>query len=339
MKALVCETPGRLLLGNRKYPVCEPGWAIVRPAFVGICGTDFHIFKGQHPFLEYPRIIGHELSGTIVETRGSRHKIGDRVVVNPYISCGECRPCIGGNRNCCIKIRVLGVHTDGGIADAFAVPEQNLYPVGGLSLRDAAMVEFLAIGAHAVRRGNVTAGQHVAVVGAGPIGLGTGLFARIAGAHVTFLDINKPRLAFATDKLKFSPGIRVAAETLVAEAETRTNGALFDVVFDATGNAASMESGFQIVGASGRYVLVSVVKDRISFADPLFHAREMTLLASRNANEVDFVHVMASMQAGHIPTHLLHTHTAGLEEAATAIPSWLNQPDNVVKAMIEMPGN
>ena len=337
MQALVCEAPGRLALSRRPDPVCEPGWAVVRPAFIGVCGTDFHIYKGLHPFLAYPRIIGHELSGTIVETRGGRLKARDRVVVNPYISCGECRACAGGNRNCCTKISVLGVHRDGGMAEAFAVPEENLLLAGDLSPRDAAMVEFLAIGAHAVRRGAVSPGLAVAVVGAGPIGLGAGLFARIAGAEVTFFDINAERLAFAAEKLGFRPGIRVEAGTLIGQANERTGGGMFDVVFDATGKAASMEQGFELVGAAGRYVLVSVVKDRISFADPLFHAREMTLLGSRNANSVDFAHVMDCMARELVPTGLLHTHTASLADAAAAIPAWLEQPASVVKAMIEVP--
>ena len=325
------------MLSFRPDPVCEPGWAVVRPAFIGVCGTDFHIYKGLHPFLAYPRIIGHELSGTVVETRGDRLKAGDRVVVNPYISCGACRACKGGNRNCCVAISVLGVHADGGMAEAFAVPEGNLHRAGDLSPRDAAMVEFLAIGAHAVRRGGVAPGERVAVAGAGPIGLGVGLFARIAGADVTFLDINPARLAFAAGKLGFDQGIPVEAGGAVAQAMERTGGELFDAVFDATGKAVSMEGGFELTGAAGRYVLVSVVKDRISFADPLFHAREMTLLGSRNATDADFAHVMASMAGGRIPTGLLHTHTATLDDAATAIPAWLEQPGSVVKAMIAVP--
>jgi 2-desacetyl-2-hydroxyethyl bacteriochlorophyllide A dehydrogenase len=336
VKALVCEAPHVLALHDRPEPTRPHGWAIVAPSFVGVCGTDFHIYEGLHPFLQYPRVIGHEIAGTILEcSPEGRFRAGERVVVNPYISCGDCRACNAGKPNCCVRIRVLGVHTDGAMTQAFAIPEINLYPAGDLSPRDASMVEFLAIGAHAVRRGAVGGGMKVAVVGAGPIGLGVGIFARLAGADVTFADMNTVRLSFARDRLGFSRSLEAGA-SLLERAEADTQGLLYDVVFDATGKAVSMERGFDLVGAGGSYVFVSIVKDRISFADPLFHAREMTLLASRNATARDFEQVMAAMGAGHVPTDALNTHTAGLETAAEAIPLWLQTPDQVIKAMIKV---
>ncbi|TIV29792.1 MAG: dehydrogenase, partial [Mesorhizobium sp.] len=164
----------------------QPGWARVAVSHVGICGTDYHIFEGKHPFLAYPRIMGHEVSGTIVEKgEGIDLAVGEPVIINPYLSCGQCIACRHGKPNCCVKIEVLGVHRDGAMCDEILVPAQNLYPANGLSLADAAAVEFLAIGAHAVRRSSATPGQRTLVIGAGPIGLGTAIFARIAGLDVS----------------------------------------------------------------------------------------------------------------------------------------------------------
>lgn len=338
MEALVCKAPFSLALVDRDDPACPEGWVRVQPGFVGVCGTDFHIYEGLHPFLAYPLVIGHEVAGTVSETPvGSRLRSGQRVVVNPYIACGHCGACHAGKPNCCVSIKVLGVHTDGALAGSLVVPEANLYSADDLSARDAAMVEFLAIGAHAVRRGAVAPGARVAVVGAGPIGFGVALFATLRGADVTLIDVNATRLAFASGVLTNVRTLRAGA-SLVSDAELETGGRLYDLVFDATGNTGSMERGFHLVGAGGGYVFVSVVKDHISFADPLFHAREMTLWASRNATGEDFATVMAAMREGRIPTDRLNTHVAELAEAAEAIPRWLKTPDQVFKAIIRVAG-
>ncbi|MCV0427951.1 MAG: alcohol dehydrogenase catalytic domain-containing protein, partial [Roseibium sp.] len=130
MSCAICLEPGKLALQSRPLPTeANDGWLLVDIAAVGICGTDYHIFQGKHPFLAYPRVIGHELSGTIA----SGPRAGELVVVNPYLSCGTCRACGRGNPNCCSHIEVLGVHRDGGMCARIAVPEQNLYPAAGLT--------------------------------------------------------------------------------------------------------------------------------------------------------------------------------------------------------------
>ncbi|WP_292238580.1 alcohol dehydrogenase catalytic domain-containing protein, partial [Mesorhizobium sp.] len=206
MKAVVCRSPGDLVLEDRAEPGAPPpGWARIAVSHVGICGTDYHIFEGKHPFLAYPRIMGHEVSGTVVERgEGVELAIGEPVIINPYLACGKCVACRHGKPNCCVQIEVLGVHRDGAMCDEILVPAQNLYPANGLSLADAAAVEFLAIGAHAVRRSLSAPGQRTLVIGAGPIGLGTALFARIAGLDVSLLDMSTERLDFAESELGFA---------------------------------------------------------------------------------------------------------------------------------------
>ena len=146
-------------------------------------GTDFHIFEGSHPYLEYPRVLGHELSGEVLEApKGSVLQAGQIVVVNPYVSCGVCIACRNGKPNCCVRIAVLGVHRDGGMCERISVPDRNLYPAGSLTFDEAASVEFLAIGAHAVARAGLGEGASTLVIGAGPIGLGAALFASASRA-------------------------------------------------------------------------------------------------------------------------------------------------------------
>jgi 2-desacetyl-2-hydroxyethyl bacteriochlorophyllide A dehydrogenase len=336
MRAIACEAPGRLALVSRPQPSPGAGEVLVRIRRVGICGTDFHIFEGKHPFLDYPRIMGHELSGTVaMAPAGSRLSEGQPVYIVPYLSCGHCSACRKGLTNCCRNIAVLGVHRDGGMAEFVAVPEANVVPTGDISLDDAAMIEFLAIGAHGVRRGRIDASDAVLVVGAGPIGMGAIIFAKARGSHVTVMDSRPDRLGFTTEKLDADEAV-VAAEDAERRLSDITGRDFFDVVIDATGNAAAMQRGFGFVGHGGRYVLVSVVRDAISFSDPEFHKRETTLLASRNAQPEDFAEVVRQMIAGNVPTRALNTHRGPIEETPSLLPSWMRPESGVIKAILEV---
>ncbi|MES0030927.1 zinc-binding alcohol dehydrogenase family protein [Mesorhizobium sp. M0040] len=337
MKAVVCRSPGELVLEDRPAPGAPPaGWALVAVSHVGICGTDYHIFEGKHPFLAYPRIMGHEVSGTVIEVGEDVDlAVGEAVIVNPYLACGKCIACRQGKPNCCVRIEVLGVHRDGAMCEQILVPAQNLYPANGLSLADAAAVEFLAIGAHAVRRSLADPGARTLVIGAGPIGLGTALFARIAGLDVTLLDMSAERLGFAESELGFATldGSRGTAADLVREA---TGGDGFDVVFDATGNTRSVQSAFAHVAHGGALVLVSVVKDDIAFSDPEFHKREMMLIGSRNALRADFDHVAASIRNGALPLAKLVTHRTTLGETPHDLARWAHEKSGLIKAVIQV---
>jgi len=336
MKAVACRSPGELVLEDRPEPGAPPpGWALVAVSHVGICGTDYHIFEGKHPFLAYPRVLGHEVSGTVVEAgEGVALGAGETVVVNPYLACGHCVACRQGKPNCCVAIEVLGVHRDGAMCERILVPARNLYPANGLSLADAAAVEFLAIGAHAVSRSLAASGSRTLVIGAGPIGLGTAVFARIAGLGVSLLDMSDERLSFAARELGFT-GIDGKGD-VAAQVRAATSGDGFDVVFDATGNAASMQSAFAHVAHGGTLVLVSVVKDAISFSDPEFHKREMTLVGSRNALAEDFEHVAASMRAGKVPLAKLVTHRTTLAGTPRDLAHWADEKTGLIKAVIEV---
>lgn len=331
--ALVCQQPGELRLERRRAPVRGENEVLVRPRRVGICGTDYHIVEGKHPFLRYPRVMGHELAVEVVEApAGSSFAAGEICVVNPYISCGQCVACRAGKPNCCVRIAVLGVHTDGGMATLLTLPVTNLVKSHGLAMDACAAVEFLSIGAHAVRRAGASERDRALVIGAGPIGLGVALFASQSGAAVTLTDIDATRLAAAGSLLGVSTF--AGGDGAVERALGLTSGEGFDIVFDATGNPRSMERGFDFVAHGGRYVMVGVVKSAISFDDSDFHRKEMTLFASRNATMTDFEEVISAIEQGRVEIDRWITHRTTLANAIREIPNWAIQKTGLIKAMI-----
>lgn len=323
MHQIVLEQPGHF--AQRDAPPPTPGAheALVRIRRVGVCGTDYHAFEGHQPFFTYPRILGHELSGEVAgvpeHSRGLHP--GDRVAVEPYLNCGECRACRAGKRNCCERLRVLGVHTDGGMQALLAVPVDHLHKSERLTLDQLALVEPLSIGAHAVVRSGLRKGEAVLVIGAGPIGLAVTQFAVAAGGRVRVLEIKPVRREFAA---------RFGVEVL-----ERADDQLADVVFDATGNAKSMQQSLSRVAHGGRLVFVGLVQSKVAIDDPLFHRREITLLASRNSLN-DFPGIIRMIEQGRLNTAPWITHRLSLAEVPTRF-STLPRETNCIKAMIEIP--
>ncbi|MCX5496138.1 zinc-binding alcohol dehydrogenase family protein [Kaistia dalseonensis] len=336
MKALRCDEPGKLSIIDRDKPVAGTGEVLVRIRNVGICGTDYHIFHGNQPYLDYPRVIGHELGGEVVSApAGSTLHIGQTVSIEPYIYCGHCRACRLGRTNCCQNLAVLGVHKDGGACDYVVVPERNVVPADGLSTREAAMVEFLAIGAHGVRRSGATAQSRVAIVGAGPIGISAAVFCKARGADVSVIDRNTRRLAFCESELGVDR-VFEGSDDIRERLAKATDGEFYDIVIDATGSPAAMQAGFAYVGHGGSYVLLSIVRADITFNDPEFHKRETTLLGSRNATRADFETVLDAMRTGKVPTEALATHAGALVDAPGLIPGWSKPESGVIKAILEV---
>ncbi|RZJ06825.1 MAG: zinc-binding alcohol dehydrogenase family protein [Rubrivivax sp.] len=313
----------------------QPGEVLLRVKRVGVCGTDLHIFTGNQPYLAYPRVMGHELSGVVEEAEpGDGLVPGDAVYVMPYLSCGECIACRQGKTNCCTRIQVLGVHRDGAFAEYVSVPRRFVGSASGITLDQAAMLEFLAIGAHAVRRGDVKPRQRVLVVGAGPIGLGVMLFAKLRGAVVTAIDGRADRLTFAQKHMGAAHVVPLG-DGDEAELSRLTDAEFFDVVFDATGNRHAMERGFRFIAHGGSYVLVSIVQGELTFSDPEFHKREMTLMGSRNATLEDFETVLRAMRDGLVPDAALATHRMALSEVPTSFAKLLDPTQGVIKAIVE----
>ncbi|OCX50287.1 alcohol dehydrogenase [Mucilaginibacter sp. PPCGB 2223] len=337
MKTLVCTTPGSFEYQQGIKPVLTPGHAIIKINRIGICGTDLHAFEGTQPFFSYPRILGHELGGELIDFDDAPgFTKGEAVTFIPYFNCGVCIACRSGKPNCCSNIKVFGVHIDGGMAEYVSVPSYSLIHGEGLSTDELALVEPLAIGAHGVRRADVQPGEFVLVVGAGPIGLGIMEFARIAGAQVIAMDINENRLDFCKNKLKVHHTINPLSQDVDEELKRITNNDYPTVVIDATGNLKAITNAFQYMAHGARYVLVGLQKGEISFSHPEFHKREATLMSSRNATRADFEHVIASMKKGLVdPTNYI-THRVDFDQVKDDFANWLDPVNGVIKAMVSL---
>ena len=334
MKALVCTTPRQFDYINTEIPAPAKGETLLKIERIGICGTDLHAFEGTQPYFNYPRILGHELAATIVETKAIGFTAGDKVTIIPYMHCGNCIACNSGKNNCCVNMRVFGVHIDGGMREFVTVPNHALLKSKGLSLDELALVEPLAIGAHAVKRAAVTKGEFVLVIGAGPIGLGIAQFAGIAGAHVIVVDVNDDRLQFCSTHVGVEHIINPLKQDVMEALKLITSNNMPTVVIDATGNLDAINNAFVYLAHGGRYVLVGLQKEQISFSHPEFHKREATLMSSRNANVSDFEHVMESIKNGLVQPANYITHKVAFDEVATQFESLLDPNSKVVKAVV-----
>jgi 2-desacetyl-2-hydroxyethyl bacteriochlorophyllide A dehydrogenase len=337
MKVLICKTPGVLEYGTRPEPVATPGRAIIRIKRIGICGTDLHAFEGTQPFFNYPRILGHELAGELVDPGGAAgFRQGETVTFIPYFSCGRCVACRAGKPNCCAHIQVCGVHVDGGMAAYLSVPCEALVHGEDLGFDELALVEPLSIGAHGVRRADIKQGETVLVVGAGPIGLGAMQFAGIAGAKVIAMDVNDQRLAFSREKLGVSHTINAIKDSVTERLAEITRGDMAEVVIDATGNLKAINGAFPYIAHGGRYVLIGLQKGDVSFSHPEFHKREATLMSSRNATREDFMQVIKALKQGRVDPKTYITHRVTFEQVTDEFPRWLDPAYGVIKAMVEI---
>ena len=215
MQAIVLQKPQQFETIEIAEPAApQSGEALVRVHRVGICGTDISGYLGKFPFYSYPRIPGHELGVEVLAVGAdvANVKPGDRCSVEPYINCQTCYSCRHDRPNCCQNLRVLGVHTDGGMRPRFIVPARKLHVSTKLSLEQLALVETLAIGCHAVNRAAPRADEHVLVIGAGPIGLSVLEFVRLTGAKITVLDLNAQRLEFCRRMLGIENTVQPAAD-------------------------------------------------------------------------------------------------------------------------------
>ena len=336
MKTLICEKPGKFIYAQNAMPVPGKGEVLIKIRKVGICGTDIHAFAGNQPFFEYPRILGHELSGEIMEVSSSTEfSVGDKVAIIPYLNCGRCNACKMGKTNCCQSLKVLGVHVDGGMCDFICVPGENLLPAGELHEEEIAIIEPLAIGAHAIRRAGEINGKTIAVVGCGPIGMGIVAQAKINGARTIVLDVQQDRLEVARNDFGADYVINIQNNP-IEELREATDGCMADIVFDATGNKGALESGHQFMGHGGTYVLVGLYKDSLQFHHPSIHAKETTLLCSRNATREDFVNVMRNLREKSIPTDSYITHRIPFEELADQFDKLSDPSERAIKAVVSM---
>src|SRR5271170_1615543 len=321
VQQVVLIEPGVLSWRDVPRPSRSQGEALFAIQRIGVCGSDFHAFAGRHPAYVYPRVLGHELSGVVLEAPKNdlRIKVGDRCAVDPYVDCGECDACRAGRSNCCERLQVLGVHRDGGMQDIVSVPLRLLHSSNELSLDQLALVETLGIGAHAVARAGLRAGELAIVVGGGPIGLGAALFAHEAGAQVIVIEKSKDRRVFAE---------RQGWKTLSPSKEV-----LGDVVFDATGSAAVMADSLNRVSVGGKLVFVGLTSDPVPLNDALFHKREVTLFASRNSAG-QFPRIIKMLEEGKIQIDEWITERLVLADLPGQFAMLVDRP-HLIKAIID----
>jgi len=335
MKVLTCITPGDLQYGEQEKPNLTPGHAIIKIKRIGICGTDLHAFEGTQPYFSYPRILGHELSGELVEfDNAPGFTVGERVTFIPYFNCGHCIACKMKHPNACVNIKVCGVHVDGGMVDYLSVPSASLIHGNGLSYDELALIEPLAIGAHGVSRAGIQKDEFVLIIGAGPIGLGTMEFARIAGAKVIAMDVNAQRLQFCKDKLAIPHVVNAMDANVLEQIQEITSGNMATVVIDATGNLKAINQGLYYLAHGGRYVLIGLQKGDLQFNHPEFHKRETTLMSSRNALREDFDQVIEAMKQQRVQPENYITHRVNFEHLKDEMANLLNPISGVIKAMV-----
>ena len=342
MKAIRLTAPQNFEMCEVEEPSSPgPGEALIRTVRMGICGTDVSCYLGKFPFFDYPRIPGHELGVEILEVgEGVKNvKPGDRCSVEPYLNCGQCHACRKGKGNCCENLKVFGVMMNGGLCERSIIRADKLHPSTQLSFEQLALVETLAIGCHASNRGNAGPEDHVLIIGAGPIGLSTLEFNRLTGAKVTVMDMSEDRLAFCRENYGIQNLITFKGDgSEIEHMRQITNGSLYDVVTDATGNNHSMSNALEYVAFSGALVYVGITTEQIYFPHPALHRREIDLLASRNALPEDFPEIIGLIEEGTINTDPWITHRIKMDQVIDKFESLIHPDSGVLKAIIELDG-
>jgi len=335
MKALFTTAPGQMKLRDVEPPQ-RPGQgeALLKVEAVGICGSDYALFGGKHPYSRFPNVQGHEFSARVVEygphTKGSV-PVGSRVAVEPLVACGHCYPCTQGRYNCCVSLEIIGVHSNGAFQQYLNVPAPLLHDAKDLDAELAAFVEPMTIALQAVHRADVRAGEHVFVVGAGPIGQALLLALRGYGVRGAISDLVESRLRTASAN---GADLTVDGRSDVASAlSTWTGGQGPSVIFDASGSVRAVRQAFDIVAAAGRIVIVGISGNELSVPMNTYTRKELTVFGSRNSARM-FPEAIATVSRFKDEIRSVISHRIGLEDVQSTIELALSRPDQVEKAIV-----
>ena len=320
MRQAVIEAPEVVALREGELPEPGPGDVRVRPAAVGICGSDLHALEGAHPFIDLPVVPGHEVAGTVeaVGAAVQRWTPGDRVLLEPNLVCGRCLHCTSGRYNLCERLRVVGCQAAGAMADAFVSPADRFHRVStGMTMAAAALVEPLSTGTHAVRIAGDLTGAAVAILGAGSIGLLTMLAARAAGAdRIAVTDLSERKRARALEL-----GASLAVDGRAADAVKTIRDGLPtrpDVVFDCVSTQSSIGQAVALALNGGTVVVVGVPRSAVEVPLPLVQDRELRIQGTAMYVEQDVLRAIELIERGRVPAEELITATFGLAEAPAA---------------------
>lgn len=336
MKALFITAPGCTEVRDIAMPRPAPHEVLLRVRRVGFCGTDLNTFLGKNPLVTLPRIPGHEIAATIEEVGSEvplEFPIGAAVTLSPYTNCGHCPACRRGRPNACQFNQTLGVQRDGALTAYIAVPWRRLYRSGRLSLESLALVEPLAVGFHAVARGEVASSDTVAVLGCGAVGLGAVAGAAWRGARVIAVDIDERKLevarrAGATHTLHSGKqNLHVALQELAAGGP--------DVVIEAIGLPQTFRAAVEEVAFTGRVVYIGYAKDEVAYDTRLFVQKELDIRGSRNALG-EFADVIAMLEAGRFPAEAMISRMVPFSEAGNALAEWARNPSAINRILVEV---
>ncbi len=334
MKALTIVRPGLAEITDQPEPQAGAGEVCIELAYVGYCGSDLTSYRGLNPLVSYPRVPGHEIAGTIAAVGAEIEglSIGQAVTVLPYFNCGTCKACRSGKPNACPNNQTMGVQREGAMTGRVVVPAAKVIPVDGLALRDLALVEPCAVGFHAVRRAELSAGETVVVLGCGMIGLGVLLGALRAGARVIAVDLSDAKLEIAR-KLGAHETINAQGDVKAAVAALTGEGP--DVVVEAVGAEATFLQAVDIVATGGRVVYIGYAKAPIAYDTKFFITKEIDIRGSRNALRSDFDDVIAALRAHKGAGDLIVSRVVGLDEAPVALEDWHVNPGGFTKVLVQ----
>lgn len=308
IKAICLTKPGEVEIQNLPYPEKKDTEVLIKIKSMGICGSDVGAYRGTNPLVTYPRILGHELVGTILEEgvgMPSNIKKGDRVIVDPYIYCGSCYPCSIGRTNCCENLNVLGVHINGGMQEVFAHPAKMLTKVpDNLSLEQLPLAEPLTIALHALHRTKLKQGEHVIIIGAGAIGLMAALVAKEYGATPILVDILDKRLEYA-QSIGIDYVINPSKENDIDKIKSITNNRLCEVVVEASGANISIQNTLKYASFAGRIALTGWPKAETPLPTNLITFKELNIYGSRTSKG-EFEEALHLLSQGKInPQHII----------------------------------
>lgn len=336
MKAVYLEKPWNVGLCDAQMPEPKPGEALLRVKSAGICGSDIGAFRGTNGLVSYPRIIGHEIAGEVIsipEDNKNGIKPGDHVIVDPYLYCGHCYPCSIGRTNCCVDLKVLGVHVDGGMSEYFCHPANMLLKVPDDMPWDIIpMAEPLTIALHGVHRLALKAGEHIAINGAGPIGLLAAMVALHYGAEPIMIDLVKERLDFAKS-LGVKYTINLREENLVEKVKEYTNGRMAECVMEASGANSAIRATLDIVSHAGRIALTGWPKQETLIPTDMITRKEVDIRGARTSAG-EFPEAIDLIYNHKVDVRRILTKVISIDEAPETIRDIEKNPGNYMKVNI-----
>src|SRR4051812_34558212 len=334
MKALVLRSPGQAFIETIPDPLAAKGDILLKVRMVGFCGSDLNSFRGLNPLVSFPRIPGHEVAATIVQSRRGEFPVGTDVAVSPYTSCGKCASCRRGRPNACQFNETLGVQRDGALTEFIAMPPEKLYPAK-LTTKELCLVEPLTVGFHAVSRGRITADDTVAIFGCGGVGLGAVAASNARGATTICIDVDDDKLTLA----RLAGGahaINTSREQLHERLQEITEGRGPDVVIEAIGTPATFRAAVEEVAFTGRVVYIGYAKEPVAYETRMFVQKELDILGSRNAQPEDFHAVIKLLEERKFPVEQAVSLVVSLDEAPGALRSWSENPSSFKKILVAL---